>query len=66
MPRKKKEMSKKERIKEQLELVRKLKEKKQEERESFDMKFKGKGVTNKVHAHGEHHDKFMPGHHGNR
>ncbi len=66
MPKKKKEESTRERIKKQLELVKKLKEKKQEERESFELRVKGKSVKGKISSHGEKHEKFTPGHHGNR
>lgn len=66
MARKKKEKTKQERIKEQLELVKKLKEKKREERESFEKKFKAKSEKGKTSSRGGIHDKFLPGRHGNR
>ena len=66
MPAKKREKEIRERIKKQLELVKKLKQKKQEERESLELKMKGKGAQGKISSHSEKHDKFMPGHHGNR
>lgn len=66
MPDKKKAKDIKERIRKQLELVKKLKEKKQEERESLEQRMTGKAAKSKTSSHGEHHEKFMPGHHGNR
>lgn len=62
----KKKKSKEERIREQLELVKKLKEKKRIERESFEKKVKAKPKKSKTSSRGGPHDKFMPGHHGNR
>ncbi len=66
MVRKKKAKTKQERIKEQLELVKKLKEKKRVERESFEKRFKEKSGKSKTSSRGGIHDKFLPGHHGNR
>lgn len=63
---KNKEKTKQERIKKQLELVKKLKEKKRMERESFEKKVKARPEKSKKSARGSAHDKFTPGHHGNR
>jgi hypothetical protein len=62
----KKKKTKEERIKEQLKLVKKLKEKKRMERESFEKKMKAGPKKGKTSLRGGPHDKFTPGHHGNR